>query len=73
MWNLFMVSYLIFLRLNNLFIGSKQTLEALEISEKSYFNILVKFGSNHSTNQNRFRPDLRSYIAELFWYSRRLS
>jgi len=38
------------LRLSSLFIGSKKTLEALVIPEKSYFNLLVKLGSNHSTN-----------------------
>jgi hypothetical protein len=55
-----------FLRLNSLFIGSKQTLEALKIPEKSYFNLLVKLGSNPSTNRNRIRPNLRSYISGHF-------
>jgi hypothetical protein len=59
------------LRLSSLFIGSKQTVEAQEIPEKSYFNLLVKLGSNPSTNQKMIRPDLHSYIAEYFWHSKR--
>jgi len=61
------------LRLSSLFIGRKQTPEALEIPEKSYFNLLVKLGSNPSTNQNRIRPNLRSYIAGHFGHIRRLN
>jgi hypothetical protein len=71
MWNLFLVSRLLFLRLSSLFIGSKQTLEALEIPEKSYFNLLVKLGSNPSTNRNRIRPYLCSYISGHVWHNRR--
>jgi hypothetical protein len=56
------------LRFNNLFIGRKQALEALEIPEKLYFNLLVKLGSNFSTNWNRIRLNLQSYIAGYFWH-----
>jgi hypothetical protein len=42
MWNLVSGLQPPFLRLSSLFIGSKQTLEALEIPKKSYFNLLVK-------------------------------
>jgi hypothetical protein len=38
----------------SLFIGSKQALEALGISEKSYLSLLVKLGSNPSINRVGF-------------------
>ena len=57
------------LKLRCLFIGSKQSLEALGNLEKSDFNLLVKLGSNPLANRNRIRPNLPPSIAGQFWHS----
>jgi hypothetical protein len=57
------------LKLKGLFIGIKQVLEAVGNLKNSDFTLLVKLGSNPSTNRNRIRLDLRSFITGRFWHS----
>jgi hypothetical protein len=57
------------LKLRGLFIGSKQSLEALGNLENSDFNLLVELGSNPCTSRKRIRPDLPPSLARRFWHS----